>query len=176
VPPRHPSVVHHSWRSAKLPEQATLFAKSRWRGWPKFHESLGGGCSNDLPLEGRQFLGQRHTRQRKRIAAIRRDPRVSVVVSSHGTDLGPAKGITAKGRAIIHDDPEIQQWFYRACAAVNIPTPGKLQDLFAQMMDTEKRHLRCDKDDDRVDQRLARIRRTRLAVTPDRVKDGRDRT
>jgi hypothetical protein len=79
------------------------------------------------------------TRQRKRIAAIKRDPRVSVVVSSHGTDLGPAKGITAKGRAVIHDDPEIQQWFYRACAAVNIPTPGKLQDLFARMMDTEKR-------------------------------------
>ena len=30
------------------------------------------------------------TSQRKRIAAIRRDPQVSVVVSSHGTDLGPA--------------------------------------------------------------------------------------
>ena len=79
------------------------------------------------------------TRQRKRIAAIRRDPRVSIVVSSHGTDLGPAKGITAKGRAVIHEDRETNQWIYRACAAVNIPTPGKLQDLFAKMMDTERR-------------------------------------
>ncbi|MEE2675250.1 MAG: hypothetical protein VX466_15750 [Myxococcota bacterium] len=79
------------------------------------------------------------TSQRKRIAAIRRDPRVSVVVSSHGTDLGPAKGITAKGRAIIHDDPATKAWFFPACAAANIPTPGKLQDAFARMMDTEKR-------------------------------------
>lgn len=79
------------------------------------------------------------TRQRKRIAAIKRDPRVSIVVSSHGTDLGPAKGITAKGRAIIHDDQETKDWFYPACAAVNIPPPGKLQDAFAKMMDTERR-------------------------------------
>jgi len=79
------------------------------------------------------------TSQRKRIAAIERDPRVSISVSSHGTDLGPAKGITAKGRAIIHDDPETKKWFYPACAAVNIPTGGKLQDAFAHMMDTERR-------------------------------------
>lgn len=79
------------------------------------------------------------TSQRKRIAAIRRDPRVSVVVSSHGTDLGPAKGITAKGRAIIHDDEETKKWFYPLCAAANIPTPGKLQDAFVQMLDSERR-------------------------------------
>ncbi len=79
------------------------------------------------------------TNQRKRIAAIKRDPRVSIVVSSHGTDLGPAKGITAKGRAIIHDDQASKDWFYPACAAVNIPTPGKLQDAFAMMMVSERR-------------------------------------
>ncbi|MBW2314668.1 MAG: hypothetical protein JRH10_10790 [Deltaproteobacteria bacterium] len=79
------------------------------------------------------------TSQRKRIAAIKREPRVTVVVSSHGTDLGPAKGITAKGRAIIHDDQATKDWFYPACAAVNIPTSGKLQDAFAAMMDTERR-------------------------------------
>jgi hypothetical protein len=79
------------------------------------------------------------TSQRKRIAAIKRDPRVSVVVSSHGTDLGPAKGITAKGRAIIHDDQATKDWFYPACAAANIPTPGKLQDAFVRMMATERR-------------------------------------
>ena len=79
------------------------------------------------------------TSQRKRIAAIKRDPRVSIVVSSCGTDLGPAKGITAKGRAVIHDDRATKLWFYPACAAVNIPTAGKLQDAFAHMMDTERR-------------------------------------
>ena len=79
------------------------------------------------------------TSQRARIAAIKRDPRVSITVSSHGTDIGPAKGITAKGRAIIHTDRETLDWYLPACAAINIPTPGKLQDAFAQMMDTEKR-------------------------------------
>jgi hypothetical protein len=64
---------------------------------------------------------------------------VSVVVSSHGTDLGPAKGITAKGRAIVHEDRETLDWFLPACAAINIPTAGPLQDAFAKMMDTEKR-------------------------------------
>ncbi len=79
------------------------------------------------------------TSQRKRIAAIKRDPRVSVVVTSHGTDLGPAKGITCKGRAILHTDRETLDWFLPACAAINIPTAGQLQDAFAKMMDTERR-------------------------------------
>ena len=79
------------------------------------------------------------TSQRKRISAIKRDPRVSIVVSSYGTDLGPAKGITAKGRAVIHDDQATKDWFYPACAAVNIPTAGKLQDAFTRMLDTERR-------------------------------------
>jgi hypothetical protein len=79
------------------------------------------------------------TSQRKRISAVKRDPRVSIVVSSHGTDLGPAKGITAKGRAIVHEDRETLDWFLPACAAINIPTAGQLQDAFAKMMDTEKR-------------------------------------
>ncbi len=44
------------------------------------------------------------TSQRKRIAAIKRDPRVSVVVSSHGTDLGPAKGVFYRVRVGPLDD------------------------------------------------------------------------
>ena len=47
------------------------------------------------------------TSQRKRISAIKRDPRVSVVVSSHGTDLGPAKGITAFPRIVASVHPPI---------------------------------------------------------------------
>lgn len=79
------------------------------------------------------------TSQRKRIRAIKRDPRVSVVVSSHGTDLGPAKGITAKGRAIIHEDDETKAWFYPLCAAANVPVAGKLRDAFEQMLHSERR-------------------------------------
>jgi hypothetical protein len=79
------------------------------------------------------------TSQRKRIRAIKRDPRVSVVVSSHGTDLGPAKGITAKGRAIIHEDDETKAWFYPLCAAANVPVEGKLRNAFEQMLHSERR-------------------------------------
>lgn len=55
--------------------------------------------------------------QRHRIAAIRRDPRVSVVVTSTGTRLGPAKTVTAKGRARVCEDAETKRWFYPALAA-----------------------------------------------------------
>ena len=38
------------------------------------------------------------TSQRARIKALRRDPRACVVISSMGTDMGPGKQITYKGR------------------------------------------------------------------------------
>ncbi len=53
---------------------------------------------------------------RHRIAAIRRNPQVSVVITSTGTSLGPAKTATLKGRAIIHEDRETKAWFYPALA------------------------------------------------------------
>ena len=51
---------------------------------------------------------------RHRIAAVRRDPRVSVVVTSTGTKLGGGRAITAKGRCIVHEDDETKRWFYPA--------------------------------------------------------------
>jgi hypothetical protein len=53
---------------------------------------------------------------RHRVAAIRRDPRCSVVVSGVAAPNGPNGAITFKGRAIIHDDEETKQWFYPALA------------------------------------------------------------
>ncbi len=79
------------------------------------------------------------TSQRKRITAIKRDPRVSIAVTSVGTSMGPARTATAKGRAIIHEDRATKDWFYPACAATNIPAPGKFQDAFAAMMESERR-------------------------------------
>jgi hypothetical protein len=79
------------------------------------------------------------TSQRKRIAAVRRDPRVSVSVSSVGTDLGPSKGVTAKGRCRIHDDQATKDWFYPALAEAVIGQPGKLATAFATMLDSERR-------------------------------------
>ena len=55
---------------------------------------------------------------RHRIAAIRRDPRVSVVVSGAAAAPGKAPGgaITIKGRCVIHSDAETKAWFYPALA------------------------------------------------------------
>jgi general stress protein 26 len=49
---------------------------------------------------------------RHRISAVRRNPQVSVVVTSTGSTLGPGKSVTVKGRCTIHEDREIKDWFY----------------------------------------------------------------
>ena len=53
---------------------------------------------------------------RHRVAALRRDPRCSVVVSGMAAPDGPNGAITIKGRAIIHDDDATKRWFYPALA------------------------------------------------------------
>ena len=53
---------------------------------------------------------------RHRVAAIRRDPRCSVVVSGVSAPDGPNGAITFKGRAVIHTDEETKAWFYPALA------------------------------------------------------------
>jgi len=60
--------------------------------------------------EGRMWLTA--TAQRHRIAAVRRNSRVSVVVTSTGTKLGPNKTVTIKGRCTIHEGSETKEWFY----------------------------------------------------------------
>jgi general stress protein 26 len=79
------------------------------------------------------------TSQRARISAIRRDPRVSVVVSSAGTSMGPSKTVTVKGRCVIHEDQETKDWFYPALAAALIPQSEPVQRAFAKMLDSERR-------------------------------------
>ncbi len=49
---------------------------------------------------------------RHRIAAVRRNPKVSVVVTSTGTEMGRSKTITIKGHCIVHEDRETKDWFY----------------------------------------------------------------
>ena len=79
------------------------------------------------------------TSQRKRVAAIRRDPRCSVIVSGVGTPIGPARTATAKGRCILHDDEETKAWLYPAIAKAIMGGDGELTDMFAKMLDSERR-------------------------------------
>jgi nitroimidazol reductase NimA-like FMN-containing flavoprotein (pyridoxamine 5'-phosphate oxidase superfamily) len=64
------------------------------------------------------FAAHRH-----RTAAMRRNPKVSVAVSGvsgRSADC-PRGSATAKGRAIIHEDPETKAWFYPALAGKSNP-------------------------------------------------------
>ena len=78
--------------------------------------------------------------QRKRIPAIRRDPRVAIVISSPGTSLGTGKTVTYKGTAVVHDDAETKAWFYPALAERLMTKWGPERvDEFAHMLDSPRR-------------------------------------
>lgn len=79
------------------------------------------------------------TSQRKRISAVRRDPRVSVIVSGVGTAVGPARTVTAKGRCTIHDDDVTKDWLYPAISAAIMGGEGEMTDMFTEMLDSERR-------------------------------------
>ena len=93
---------------------------------------------------------------RHRISAVRRNPKVSVVITSTGTDLGPSKTITIKGRCVVHEDRETKDWFYPDFARALRPEEEAAK-AFQEMLDSplaggagggagEVHHLRRRKD------------------------------
>lgn len=79
------------------------------------------------------------TKQRPRIKALQRDPRASVVITSTGTDMGPGKQITYKGRVVLHEDQATKDWFYPAMAEVISPYPAPTPEAALQHLDTPLR-------------------------------------
>lgn len=88
--------------------------------------------------EGRvwlNFMSHRH-----RAAAIRRDPRVSVIVSSSSAAQGSPQGqATMKGRVVFHDDDETKHWHYRMLAEKNCPGDKVAQDALIESLDSPLR-------------------------------------
>lgn len=76
---------------------------------------------------------------RHRISAIRRNPKVSVVATSTGTELGPGKTVTIKGKAVVHEDPELKTWFYKIFSDHLNPTDPAASEAFQQMLDSPLR-------------------------------------
>jgi PPOX class probable F420-dependent enzyme len=78
--------------------------------------------------------------QRKRIAAIRRDPRVALVVSSSGTGMGAGQALTYQGTATVHDDEDTKRWFYAALAErlMGKYGPERVTE-FARFLDSPRR-------------------------------------
>ena len=75
---------------------------------------------------------------RHRIEAIGRDPRVSIVVTSTGSKLGPGKSVTAKGRVKLHEDEATKAWFYPEFALHLTRRPDAARD-FAAFLDSPLR-------------------------------------
>lgn len=77
--------------------------------------------------------------QRKRIAAVRRDPRVSIAITSRGAGIATSQSLTYKGRGIVHDDDRTKQWFYPLLAAAVRPGDAAKQQAFASFLDSPRR-------------------------------------
>ncbi len=75
---------------------------------------------------------------RHRISAVRRDPRVSVVVTSTGSALGPGKSVTAKGRCTVHEDRETKDWFYPEFSA-HLQPNAEAAEVFCKFLDSPVR-------------------------------------
>lgn len=87
--------------------------------------------------EGRVWLTA--TSQRKRVPALRRDPRCVVVVTSVGSNQPPGRTVTIKGECRLHDDDETKAWFYPALAERVVPVAGTMRDAFRQHLDSPMR-------------------------------------
>lgn len=88
--------------------------------------------------EGRvwlNFMSHRH-----RAAAIRRDPRVCVIVSSSSAPSGAPQGqATMKGRVIFHDDVETKHWHFRMLAEKSSPGDTAAQEALIESLDSPLR-------------------------------------
>ncbi len=77
--------------------------------------------------------------QRARVTAVRRDPRVSVVVTSRGSGITMSKSLTYKGTCAVRDDEATKAWFYPALAAVVRPGAPAAQSAFVRHLDSPRR-------------------------------------
>ncbi|MBV8134283.1 MAG: pyridoxamine 5'-phosphate oxidase family protein [Deltaproteobacteria bacterium] len=111
-----------------------VFVWRRSDGWPV------GVVMSCVWRDGKVWLTA--SSQRPRVAAIRRDNRVSVAISSAGTRMPPAT-ITIRGRCAVLQDAETKSWFYPALAAALIPEDEKQQAGFVAMLDSPRRVVMC---------------------------------
>ncbi len=82
--------------------------------------------------------------QRARIPAVRRDGRVSIVVTSTGSPLPKNKTVTWKGMCTVHDASELEntalkEWFYPELAAALRPDSEEAQKYFVKFLDSPRR-------------------------------------
>jgi general stress protein 26 len=113
-----------------LAHNECTFIWSNKEGWPV------GVIMSYIWRNGRFWLTA--SGQRARIAAVRRDPRVCIVVTSTGSPLPRNKTITWKGTCELHDDQATKDWFYPELAAALQSDPER-QAWFQKFLDSPRR-------------------------------------
>lgn len=93
-----------------LAHNECTFIWANREGWPV------GVIMSYVWRDGRFWLTA--SSQRARISAVRRDPRVCIVVTSTGSPMPRNKAITWKGTCTVHDDDVTKAWYYPALAVV----------------------------------------------------------
>jgi general stress protein 26 len=107
------------------------FIWSNKEGWPV------GVIMSYVYRKGKFWLTA--SNQRARIHAVRRDPRVCIVVTSTGSKMDRNKTVTYKGTCTLHDDDETKAWFYPELAAAIRPDDEVAAALFTKFLDSPRR-------------------------------------
>ena len=107
------------------------FIWSNQEGWPV------GVIMSYVHRDGRFWLTA--SSQRARISAVKRDPRVCIVVTSTGSKMARNKTVTYKGTCTVHADQDTKDWFYPALAAAIRRDDIKGQEVFAKFLDSPRR-------------------------------------
>lgn len=76
--------------------------------------------------------------RRARVSAVKRDDRVSVVVSDQRPNSASAT-LTIKGRCRVHDDPKTKHWFFEQQALRAFPDNEMARQGMMEMLDTPGR-------------------------------------
>lgn len=92
---------------------------------------------NFIFREGRFWLTA--SDQRPRIASVRRDPRVSIAVSSKGSGIPVSRSLTYKGACVLHDDRQTLDWFVPAFSTAMRPDSPDTAAAFAAHLDSPGR-------------------------------------
>jgi general stress protein 26 len=108
-----------------LAHNECTFIWANREGWPV------GVIMSYVWRQGRFWLTA--SSQRARISAVRRDPRVCVVVTSTGSSIPRNKAITWKGRCTVHEDAETKAWFYPELARALQPDEARAAQFVAYL-------------------------------------------
>lgn len=114
-----------------LAHDECTFIWSNKEGWPV------GVIMSYIWRNGRFWLTA--SSQRARISAVRRDPRVCVVVTSTGSPLPRNKTVTYKGMCTLHEGRDVKDWFYPEFAEALFGSDPVRRDAFASFLDSPRR-------------------------------------